>query len=190
MTTLDASAVECHLFTFKEGALSALAHDLELEVERLTIELGEPSEPSPADGTSELTISARFYTDSIGVLHAVKDGKPTTQLSDSDRRKIERTIATDVLDVRRFPDVRFTGNATLSTDARAAIPITGELLLQGRRRAISTHAHRDGDRLRIELTLHQPDFGIAPYSALLGTLKIRPDIKVRLSLPWPLDGRL
>lgn len=186
MTTLDASSVECHLFTFKDGALSALAHDLELKVTRSSIELGEPS---PAGEATELTISARFFTDSIVVLHALKDGKPTSQLSDSDRRKIERTIVSDVLDVRRFPDARFTGSATLPSspsDATASIPITGELLLQGRRRTLTTQARRDGDHLHIELTLHQPDFGIAPYSALLGTLKLRPDLKVRLTLRWPL----
>ena len=31
--------------------------------------------------------------------------------------------------------------------------------------------------------LHQPDFGIKPYSALLGTLKIKPEVTVRCSVP-------
>lgn len=185
MPTLDASAVECHLFTFKDGALSALAHDLELKVTRLSIELGEPS---PAGEATEVSISARFSADSINVLHALKDGRPTTQLSDGDRRKIERTIASDVLDVRRHPEIHFTGKASLPSDPSAAIPITGELLLHGRRRPLSTQARRTADRLQIELTLHQPDFGITPYNALLGTLKLRPDIKVRLELGWPLPS--
>ena len=34
-----------------------------------------------------------------------------------------------------------------------------------------------------ELKLHQPDFGIKPYSAALGALKVKPDILVRVSVP-------
>ena len=42
---------------------------------------------------------------------------------------------------------------------------------------------RDGDRLRAEVTIHQLAFGIRPYTALLGTLRVRPDVIVRLSVP-------
>jgi hypothetical protein len=43
--------------------------------------------------------------------------------------------------------------------------------------------HKEGDDVVGEVTLHQPDYGIKPYSAMLGTLKIRPDVKVRIRLP-------
>ena len=32
---------------------------------------------------------------------------------------------------------------------------------------------------------HQPDFGITPYSAMLGALKIKPDVGFRIVAPWP-----
>jgi hypothetical protein len=204
MPTLDASAVECHVLTFKEGALSALAHDLELRVTRLTVQIdreaaeaGDASPRAPAAAAAPFKISARFAADSLQVLHALKDGRPTDQLSASDRRKIEKTLTGDVLDVRRHPDIRYEGTATPlgagngdgsadTGDGRLAI--TGELTLQGRRRPLGLTAHLRDGRWHAETTLHQPDFGVQPYSALLGALKLRPDVQVRISLPWPLPA--
>ena len=39
------------------------------------------------------------------------------------------------------------------------------------------------DILVAEVSLHQPDFGIKPYSAMLGTLRVKPDVTVVVSLP-------
>jgi polyisoprenoid-binding protein YceI len=180
--TLDASSAECHVLTFKEGALSALAHDLELKVSRLTLEI-EPA------GDAEYQLVARVAADSLVVLHAMKDGRPTDQLSASDRRKIEKTITSDVLDVRRHPEIRYEATATpLATGDGSgdAFALTGELTLQGKRRPLAAVARLHQGRMRAEVTLHQPDFGIQPFRALLGALKLRPEVKVRISLPWPL----
>lgn len=169
--TLSAAAVECRVFTFKEGALSAIAHDLELAVGRCAI-----------DVTDALAIDARFALDSLRVLHAVKDGRPTSSLGESDKRKIERTLADEVLEVRRHPEARFAGRAEAVGDA---FLITGELTLHGRTRAISTTTRVVDGRQRLELTLHQPDYGITPYRAMLGTLKVRADVRVTIALGWP-----
>lgn len=193
MHTLDAAQVECHVFTFKEGALSALAHDLELKVTRLTLEISAVSSQGaePTDvPRGQLKLSARFAADSLVVLHALKDGRPTTQLSPADRRKIEHTLATEVLDAQRYPEIRYEAVATDAPGAADAFILAGELTVQGHRRPLPLQAHRDGDRIRAEAALHQPDFGIRPYSALLGALKIRPAVKVRISLPWPLPARV
>ena len=56
-------------------------------------------------------------------------------------------------------------------------PKPGEL--HGRSREITLK--RTGDD-EAEVTLHQPDYGIKPYSAMFGALKIKPDIRVRLRL--------
>lgn len=177
MRTLDASAVDCRLFTFKEGALSALAHDLELKVTRLAVELDEPAAAEP------WKLRARLWADSIVVLHAMKDGRPTEQLSPSDKRKIEKTLASEVLDLRRYPEIRYEAEAAPSG---ADFELAGELTLQGRRRAVALAARLRDGRLHAETALHQPDFGIQPYSALLGALKLRPDVRVRISMAWPL----
>ena len=174
MPTLDASVAQCRIFTFKEGVLSAVAHDLEIDVTRFTLQVEE-----------QRKLSARFAADSLRVLHAMRDGQPTSQLSAGDRAKIEKTLGEEVLDVRRYPDIRFEATATPDGDGFA---VTGELVLHGKARPLTARALPKAGRLVAEVTLHQPDFGIKPYSAMLGALKVRPDVKVRLSVPWPLPA--
>ena len=171
MPRFDATQAECRVFTFKEGALSAVAHDLELSVGRLTI-----------DVDADLTIDARFGLDALRVLHALKDGRATSSLSDGDKRKIERTMADDVLAVRRHPEATFRGKAEPAGDGYR---ITGELTLHGRARPLTVTTRALDGRQVAEVTLHQPDFGIKPFSAMLGTLKVKADVKVRVAVPWP-----
>jgi hypothetical protein len=160
MVRFDAATGECRVFTFKDGALSAIAHDLELTVGRFTIEVGD-----------DLAIAARFQLDSVRVAHAVKDGRPSGALSDGDKRKIEKTMAEEVLELRRFPEASFAGRATA---AGAGFVLTGELTLHGKTRPLTVTTRAVDGRQVAELALHQPDYGIKPYSAMLGTLKIRP----------------
>jgi hypothetical protein len=42
---------------------------------------------------------------------------------------------------------------------------------------------REGERLATSVRLHQPDFGIAPYRAMLGALRVKADVVVRASVP-------
>ena len=171
MPKFDPTTAECRVFTFKEGALSALAHDLEIGVGRFTIEV-----------TDELAVDAKFDAGSLTVLHAIKDGRPH-HVADGDKRKIERTIADDVLDARRYPEIRFrAGSAARMGDG---FVLGGELSLHGKTRALEVKTQLVNGKQVAEVTLHQPDFGIKPYSAMLGTLKIKPEVKLRLSLGWP-----
>lgn len=172
MLTLDADQVQCHVFTYKEGMLSALAHDLELRVTRLHLEISEHN-----------AVSARFDATSLIVLHALKDGQPTQQLSAADRRKIEKTLTSDVLDVRRYPEIGFEASAAPSGED---FVLSGTLTLNGHARALTLRAHLRDGHMVTEATVHQPDYGIQPFSAMFGALKIRPDVQVRISLPWPL----
>lgn len=171
MVRFDAATADCRVFTFKDGALSAIAHDLELTVGRFTIEVGD-----------DLAIDARFALDSLRVAHAVKDGRASGALSDGDKRKIEKTMADEVLDLRRHPEASFRGKAVA---AGTGFQLTGELTLHGKTRPLTVTTRAVDGRQVAEVTLHQPDFGIKPYSGMLGTLKIRPGLKLRVSVPWP-----
>jgi len=163
MPTYDPSRADCRVFTFKEGLLSAVAHDLEIDVTAFEVVLSD-------DGSE---VSATFDPRSLRVIDAVVDGRrsPGT-LSDKDKRKIEANIVDKVLHAKKHPEIRFT-----STDVHDR-EIAGELELHGRKRSV--RLTRDGDTAITRL--HQPDFGIEPYSAMLGALKIKPDIEVRLTL--------
>ncbi|MEX1364543.1 MAG: YceI family protein [Nannocystaceae bacterium] len=175
MPRFDATTARCQVLTFKEGLLSAIAHDLSIRVERFTIDLRD----DPDDGIS---IEARFDASSLRVEHAMKDGRPDpSALSAKQRRDIEKNIDKDVLHVRRHPEIVFRSTAVQGEDDQRRV--TGTLGLHGTERTVHVVARRSGDRWSTEVQLHQPDYGIVPYSAMLGTLKVRPDVRVVLSLP-------
>jgi polyisoprenoid-binding protein YceI len=155
-------AAECVVFTYKDGLLSPIAHDLELRVERFTLE------------ATPTAVSARFDPTSLRVM------KPAS-LSAKDRRTIEETIVGEVLQARRFPEIRFeSSSVTADGDGHR---VSGLLTLHGRSKTIDARVRREGDRWVCELVLHQPDFGIRPYTAMLGTLKIKPDVRIRITSP-------
>ena len=172
MPTHDATTATCHVFTFKEGVLSAVAHDLRIRVERLTIEVDE------AAGT----VHARGFADSLRVDCAMKGGREDFDaLSDRNKREIEGNIVGEVLHARRHPEIVFRSTEIEGEgDERR---IAGTLALHGHERPLRVVARRAGGRWTAELELYQPDFGIKPYSAMLGTLKIKPTVRVRVSVP-------
>jgi hypothetical protein len=175
---------DCVVYTFKEGLLSAMAHDLEIRVERFHVEWDD----------ARTRIEARFEPTSLRVVHAMKDGAPHPgALSDRDKRKIESNIEADVLETRRHPEIHFVSSGLEALPPGSSggdgFLVHGMLELHGRSRAVRVSVEREqgaggqGERWVATATLHQPDFGITPYSAMMGTLRIQPDVKVRLSTP-------
>lgn len=140
--------------TFKEGLLSRVAHDLKLEVG--SVEVGDDW-------------SARIDPASLRVVCAMKKGTPDLRaLSDRDKRSIEGSLRDDVLHVARHPEIRFRPTS-VERDR-----VQGELLLHGVRRPLELQ-FRSGQAV---VRLHQPDFGIRPFSAMMGTLKVQPTVEV------------
>jgi polyisoprenoid-binding protein YceI len=172
MPTVTEKEARCRVFTYKEGLLSAVAHDLEIDVTRLTITWND----------ERTSLQARFDTRSLHVLHAVHDGHPAPgALSDRDKRKIEATIADEVLHAARHPEIVVEARIEALTDHGARL--VADVSLAGRTRPMTIEATREGDRWRCRSTLSQPDFGITPYSAMLGTLKIKPHVTVEVTIP-------
>jgi hypothetical protein len=146
------------VFTFKEGALSAIAHDLRLEADDITVEV---------DGELVAEVQLRSLR-VVCARHAGRDAPST--LSRRDRRKIDENIQRDVF--KRATTVRFTAPAP----AEGATRLEGELELNGKKRAVTWTLEDDGKRAR--LRLHQPDFGIKPFTAMMGTLRIGADVDI------------
>lgn len=172
MPRYDARDADCRIFTYKDGLLSAVAHDLELRVGSFEIEVSD----------DRARITARFDPRSIEVVDAIIDGQrsPGT-LSARDKEKIQGNIVSEVIPVRKHPDVRFE-SSEVSEDADG-FTVRGRLELAGRSRELVVKAAREQGAAVAEVVLHQPDFGIKPYTAMLGTLKIKPEIRVRIRIP-------
>ena len=172
MARYDAYNSECLVFSFKDGLLARLAHDLKMQVERFSIELDEESRK----------IQATFDPSSLQVVCAQIDGQDdASALSNGDKKKIQDNITNDVLRARKHPEIRFESTEVVARGE--GYTVEGQLQLYGRSRAIQFEVRPDGRRWVTEVTIHQPDFGIKPYTAAFGALKIKPDVRVRVSVP-------
>ena len=172
MARFDAYNSECLVFSFKDGLLARLAHDLKLKVERFSIEVDDTTHQ----------IKATFDPSSIEVVCAQVDGRddPST-LSKGDKKKIYDNATKDVLRVRKYPEIRF--ESTNVVERGDGFAVEGTLQMHGKSKTIQTSVRAAGDRYTAELKLHQPDFGIKPYTAAFGALKVKPDVLVRVSVP-------
>lgn len=172
MTRYDQSVAECFVFTFKDGLLSPVAHDLRLVVTRYHVDVDE----------AQASLVAVFDTASLRVDTPMKDGAENPNaLSSADKTKIAAQIREDVLHSARFPEASFRSRS-VSLRADGGYDVSGELTLHGVTQPLVFRTQRLGDKQQADITLHQPDFGITPYRAMLGTLKIQPDVRVRLRL--------
>lgn len=169
MPKFNASTAQCHVLTEKEGLLSAVAHDLQLRVTSFSIDADDKA------------IDARFKADSLKVMSALKDGQPTDALSDKDKDDIEGRIVKDVLAANAHPEIRFVSTQVTRTGSGATI--AGNLTLHGVTKPVQVTAKLEGNAFVAEVPIHQPDFGIKPYSAMMGTLKVKPNLRVRVTLP-------
>ena len=168
----NAGNAECLVFTFKEGLLSAVAHDLKLRVERFVIEWDAGAR----------RIEARLDAASLVVVCAMRGGREDRDaLSAAQRREIEDNVRRQVLASGRFPEIGFVSSEVVENEAGGG-RVIGALSLCGRSRAIAFVVEAVGENRIAEVRLHQPDFGIRPYSAMLGTLRIKPEVLVRVTV--------
>lgn len=174
MARFDASNSLCRIFVKRAGLLAAVGHDLEIGIETYAIDIAD----------SGRQIDATFAADSLRVIDAIQDGRlrPGT-LSVQDKATIDRHMATDVLESASFPTVEFHSDAIDFRDG-GAYGVRGRMRLHGQERPLQFAVTRTGDRLVAELALLQPDFGIRPFRAFAGALKIQPELRIRVALAF------
>jgi len=171
MSQYTADNAECLVFTFKEGLLSPMAHDLKVMVTSFQINVDDATK----------AIDATFDATSLKVVHPMKDGQDNpTGLSDADKLKIGGQIREDVLSSAKYPQVRFQSHA-VSARPDGGYDIQGDLTLHGVKKPLSAQSQQVNGSQVVELTLNQPDFGITPYKAMMGTLKVQANLKVRIT---------
>jgi polyisoprenoid-binding protein YceI len=150
--------------------LSPVAHDLKLKVTRFSLTVA-------AD-----RVEGRWDAGSLEVASVMRDGREVPgALGRRDFDKIAKTIREDVLSSRRHPEIAFRSDSVVVDGERAVVK--GSLTLAGKSRPLTIEAGKRHGRWIAEVSLHQPDFGIKPYSAMFGTLRIKPDVKVVVSVP-------
>jgi polyisoprenoid-binding protein YceI len=174
MYRLDQNSAHCTVLTFKEGLLSAVAHDLEITVGRFDVDVDEAAR----------TVEGRFDATSLRVVCAMREGHESKgALSADQEREIESNIVRYMLAAEKYPEIRYVSHSV--TDDGDGFRIAGQLSLHGRQHGVDVLVRKEPDRYVASARLHQPDLGIRPYSAMLGALEVKADVEVRLEVPWP-----
>jgi len=159
--------------TGKAGAAAKAGHNLVIEVSTwsATIEAGE----DPADVSLALTADSRS-------LKVLDGGGGVKELSDGDMQDITATINKDVL---KGGAIEFRSRqANPTPDGR--LHVQGDLNLLGTTRPIDFNLSvDDGGHLTGEATVKQSDWGMKPYSALFGTLKVSDEVQVGIDAQLP-----
>ncbi|MGB0646675.1 MAG: YceI family protein [Bradymonadia bacterium] len=159
---------QIRIFTFKEGLLSSVAHDLELALTDFSVQFNGGD------------VSAVFNLLSISVLGAVVDGRlsPNT-LSKSDRQKIERTMNREVLYTARHPKAELSGELRGGT-------FRGTLRLNGQTASVDGPVGTENARASGYVDMKPSQWGIKPYSALFGALRLQDRVRVEFWMDLPL----
>ena len=172
MGNYNANTAQCLVYSYKEGLLSKIAHDLKHQVTRFNLRI------DPQRASVEAELDAR----SLRVMCVMRGGREIDGvLSEDDRKKIESQIVDDVLHANSHPIIRF--KSTLLADNSNGVRIEGVLDINNTKRAVSTVAWRANGYYQADVEINQPEFGIKPFSAMMGTLKIKPKVLVRMRVP-------
>jgi hypothetical protein len=161
-----------HIYVFKEGWLARFAHDLRLVVPgfEMTLERG--------------VLNASFDPRSARVEGSVVNERLDPDgISPSDKASIVETICHDILDCAHHPQVRFEGRL-----ARGRV--SGQLQMHGRSQPIEAAIDMRPGAALVDLTLTPSKWGIAPYKALGGTIRLQDRWRVRLFAPYDAEGAL
>ena len=158
--------------TGRTGAAAKAGHDLLLHVTAWRATLEVDDDAAPARIAVEADATSLRVREGTGGLRA---------LDQDDKANIEQTIDDEVL--RRQP-VEFSSTSVRTTDDGRS-RIEGELTLVGKTRPIAFDAVVDGEgRVTAALVVRQTEWGITPYSALFGALRVADEVEVAF------DGRL
>ena len=163
---LDTNSRSLNVYTFKEGLLSKLAHDLLIDITDFKVNLEVP-EAGFASGSLELEIQGN----SLKVVCALKDGERTVALKEKDIADIEKDMGGKVLHPDKYPTATFRSKSI--QEKEGGYKIDGDLTLHGVTKSIDFDLDTSCGNLNGTITLLQKGYGIKPFKAMMGTLKIK-----------------
>ena len=169
MWTLDAADGELLVRTGVEGRAAQMGHRLTIVMKRWQATV------SWADGepvSAELAVE----TDSLQVLR----GDGGVKGLSGPEKALVRSNALKAMGANRFLEVRYTADAI--DRAGDGYRLTGKLQIRGESRThvIDLHTEDLGEswRMSAQSTVRQSDYGVKPYSLLMGSLRVADDVTV------------
>jgi polyisoprenoid-binding protein YceI len=167
--TLDPSMGELLVGTKAGGPAARLGHDLTIVMDQWIAEV------SWADGRPT-AVSVIVQSASLSVLRG--DGG-VKSLSGAEKALV-RSNALRALDVKRHPTIGYRSDEIVATDD--GYRLVGSLAIHGKThpRAIDLQVTDLGDtwRLTCDSVVRQSEFGVKPYSLMMGSLRVADDVTV------------
>ncbi len=154
------------VFTYKAGLLARLAHDLRLNLGKfeVTYDAGK--------------VTARFWPESLSVDGSAKKGTvDSTTPSQSDKTKIHGTITDTILETRKYPEIVFEGTGDDGTGK-----VRGDLTLHGQTHEIELTVRESSGAYTGALDLVPSRWGIKPYKAVGGAIKLQDKVRVEFEI--------
>ncbi|MFC5754310.1 YceI family protein [Actinomadura rugatobispora] len=162
--------------TGRSGLGRRAGHDLTIEAARWSGTLTLPGDattiPDAEGGSVEVTVP-------VAGLEVREGTGGVLPLSDQDRTEITKNLR-KVLDAARHPEITFT--APTATGSAAEFTVEGRLTVAGHTEPLTVRGRAEGARIRGEATVKQTRWGIKPYSAFFGALKLADDVKITFDL--------
>ena len=167
---------------FAEGLFSAFAHDPVLAIKEFT-------------GEAEF-VPRSFESASLKIMIGADSIVLTDDVKEKDRLEIEKTMREQVLEITKHPEIVFASSnisVTRLAEGRYRARVIGDLTFHGATQKnlwISAEVTVSGDRLRAkgDFSLKQSDFGIKPFSAAGGTIKLKNELKFSFDIVARKEG--
>jgi polyisoprenoid-binding protein YceI len=155
--------------TGRAGAAARAGHDLFIRVSSWEAEL--------AVGEDAAETSLQLNADSSS-LRVVEGTGGMQALGDDDVASIHKTIDDEVL---KRGEIAFRSTRVRSEPDGERVHAEGDLTLAGRTEPIAFDLAVDGEgTVHAAVTVRQSEWGIKPYSALFGALKVADEVEVAL----------
>lgn len=177
MPLIDLSGLEISVWVTREGLLSPVGHDLRLvaPATKLTVD------------TETRALSLEVAAAALRVAAVVVEGRDASApLSEADRVQIENNLHREVLESKQFATIVYEGVA------RDATGVEGALTLRGVRLALPLAVRREGAEVVVSAAVDHTRWGIKPFKALFGALRVKPTLRVEARAaasslaPWEL----
>jgi polyisoprenoid-binding protein YceI len=149
--------------TGRTGTVAKAGHDLLIHVTRWSGTLDRGDTPRVALDADATSLKVREGT---GGMMALDDG---------DRANIEQTIDDEVL---KRQDISF--RSTRVDETADGLSVTGDLTVRGSTRPIAFDLVVADGRVRGTAILKQTEWGMKPYTALFGALKVADEVRVEI----------
>lgn len=166
--TLGPDNATLRVKTGRHGAAAKAGHDLVIEVKSWEATLVVAADAAASSVSLTADATSLHVLEGVGGLQA---------LGDDDKADIRKTIDKDVL---KKSAITFASTSVTSADGGLAV--TGDLTMGGKgtTKPVDFVLTGDGGSIKGSAKVKQDDWGIKPYSALFGALKVNDEVTVEV----------